>query len=157
VNLDGYPDLVVADNGFLGPSAVSVLINAGDGTFLPAVSYAAGDQPLAVLAADYNGDGFPDIGVANFSGNQVSLLLNNGDGNLDLAVAANLAASVDVLYGDGTGRLGSSTAYDGGNTPFWVIASDLNGDGRPDLVTVDDYLYLIVLLNSGAPMTGRLR
>ena len=177
VNLDGWPDLIVADNGFLGPSAVSVLINAGNGTSLPAVSYTAGDQPLAVLAADYDGDGFPDIGVANFNGNQVSLLLNNGDGtfgaaanyatgldpyavaaadfdgdgNLDLAVANNLAASVSILPGDGTGRLGSSTAYDGGNSPPWVIAVDLNGDGRPDLVTVDGYLYLIVILNSETP------
>jgi hypothetical protein len=74
VNLDGLPDLIVADSGFLGPSAVSVLLNRGEGTFLPAVSYTAGNQPLALTTADFNGAGFPDLTVANFNGTQVSMI-----------------------------------------------------------------------------------
>jgi hypothetical protein len=51
-------------------------------------------------------------------------------------------AAVSVLRGDRTGRLSSPpVACDGGNTPFWVVAPDLSGDGAPDLVTVDGYLY----------------
>jgi hypothetical protein len=181
VNLDGSLDLIVADNGFLGPSSVDVLLNHGDGTFLPAVSYTANSQPDAVVAGDFNGDGFPDLAASNMTGGVVSILLNNGDGtfgsaanygtgtepysvaaadfngdgNLDVAVANNFGASLSVLLGDGTGRLGSATAYDAGSTPFWVIATDLNGDGKPDLVTVDDYLYMIVILNTGTAAGNR--
>ena len=34
-NDDGYLDLAFSNWGFIGPSDVSVLLNAGDGTFLP--------------------------------------------------------------------------------------------------------------------------
>jgi hypothetical protein len=54
---------------------VSVLLNLGNGTFAAAVNYAAGSGPYSVTAADLNGDGKPDLAVANSGGN-VSVLLN---------------------------------------------------------------------------------
>jgi hypothetical protein len=54
---------------------VSVLFNNGDGTFAPAVDYLAGTSPQAVVAVDLNGDGKPDLAVAN-GGSTVSVLLD---------------------------------------------------------------------------------
>src|SRR5438309_1816788 len=65
VNGDGKPDLLVAHfcsgpincDGFVG-----VLLGNGDGTFQPAVTYSSGGQyASAVVVADANGDGKPDM------------------------------------------------------------------------------------------------
>ena len=44
---------------------VSVLLNNGDGTFAARVDYPTGTAPASVAAADLNGDGKPDLAVAN--------------------------------------------------------------------------------------------
>jgi len=71
VNGDGKPDLVVASqctvlscvNGSVG-----VLLGNGDGTFQTAVSYGTGGvYAQSVAVADVNGDGRPDLVVANAS------------------------------------------------------------------------------------------
>ena len=68
-----------------------------------------------MAAADLNGDGKPDLAVANSGGDTVSVLLNNGDGTF--------AAKVD---------------YPTGTRPLSVAAADLNGDGKPDLAVANE-------------------
>jgi hypothetical protein len=65
---DGKPDLavVVSGNVIAGMNGnVSVLPNAGKGAFAPPVPYPVGANPSAIVAADLNGDGKPDLAVAN--------------------------------------------------------------------------------------------
>ena len=57
---------------------VEVFLNNGDGTFAPAVNY-PGYAANDLKAADLNGDGIPDLAVANYVGN-LSVLTGNGDG-----------------------------------------------------------------------------
>src|SRR3989442_1126557 len=64
---------------------VSVLLGNGDGTFQPAQSFAAGSYARAVAVGDFNGDGRPDLVVANYYNNDVSVLLGNGDGTFQAA------------------------------------------------------------------------
>jgi FG-GAP-like repeat len=60
----------------------------------------------------------------------------NGDGSADLAVVDSVAKTVAVLLSDGTGHFapagGSPIHLDG--APATVVAADVNGDARPDLV-----------------------
>jgi hypothetical protein len=60
----------------------------------------------------------------------------NGDGSADLAVLDSTAKTVAILLSDGTGNLvpaaGSPIHLDG--IPANVVAADVNGDARPDLV-----------------------
>jgi Flp pilus assembly secretin CpaC len=54
-------------------------------TTFPETSFAVGNNPVALAASDFNGDGLPDIAVANQNDNSISILLNQGSGNFAAA------------------------------------------------------------------------
>jgi len=73
-NNDGKLDLAVADSG---DGTVTLLLGNGDGTFTEASGspYTVGKSPIAIAAADFNGDGKLDLAVANAGDGTVSVLL----------------------------------------------------------------------------------
>ena len=78
LNGDGKPDLIVANQS---GGTVSVLLNttapgATTPSFAAQQTFATGGDPVSVTAADVNGDGKPDLIVANEADNTVSVLLN---------------------------------------------------------------------------------
>jgi hypothetical protein len=123
LNGDGKPDIVAATydaNGNNGAVYIFFQSPTTPGTFLAPVSYPAGAQPQAVKIADVNGDGLPDIVVANYGPG------SNGTGT----------AGVTVLLQDAAhpGTFLAPVSYP---TPFGAVdvaVADLNSDGRPDLV-----------------------
>jgi hypothetical protein len=163
-NADGKLDLAVANNG-PGANNVSVLLGKGDGTFQPAVNYAAGSLPLSVAVADINEDGMADLVVANDSSNNVSVLLGNGDGTFQAPanhavgtapsfvavgdfdnngipdlVTANFgsgANSVSVLAGIGGGSFQPAVSYAAGAGPISIAVGDFNSDGNQDLAVAN--------------------
>ena len=143
---------------------VEVLEDRSMPSFLGPVSYDAGTIPLAVVTADFNGDGRLDLATANAGDNTVSVLLGNAngtfqpaqnsptgttplsvavgdfnaDGKLDLATANACDVSVLLGNGDGTFQAPSSTGVAG--NPASVAVGDFNGDGKLDLgVTANVY------------------
>src|SRR5262249_17708516 len=56
------------------------LLGTGTGSFATATSFAAGSGPNSVAVGDFNGDGKQDLVVANYFGNNVSILLGTGTG-----------------------------------------------------------------------------
>ncbi|VAW63090.1 hypothetical protein MNBD_GAMMA11-1248, partial [hydrothermal vent metagenome] len=103
-NKDGFQDLFIP-NISAGPSRL--FKNNGpdsNGNYsFSDVSASANVQMIGVLSAgvavgDYDGDGFEDIFVANYSGPN-TLLRNQGDGSFDdVSVAANLANEVKSSF-----------------------------------------------------------
>jgi Flp pilus assembly secretin CpaC len=73
-NIDGLPDLAVADQG---DNAVSFLLNLGGGLFGPNFELPVGTSPDSVVSADFNGDSSPDVAVANNGSANVSVILNS--------------------------------------------------------------------------------
>src|SRR5919204_112955 len=83
-NVDGDHDRDLAVAHQLTPDGkVTIFKNKGSGDFFQPASSpeAAGDQPLAIVAADFNLDTGPDLAVVNGLGGNVTVLGNNGSGN----------------------------------------------------------------------------
>jgi hypothetical protein len=85
--------------------------------FAPSVEYSAGanSSPTGVAISDVNSDGKPDILTANSN-----------------------TSSISVLLGTGTGSFGTNTAFSTGASysyPYEVTVGDMNGDGKPDIIT----------------------
>jgi FG-GAP-like repeat len=122
VNGDGAQDLVTTN--FEGGN-VTVLLGDGKGGFheAPGSPFPAGASPFSLALADLNGDGHLDIVAANFSG-------QGGDTSRD---------AVNVLLGDGRGgfRPMKGSPFASGANPVGVAVGDVNGDGRPDVVTAN--------------------
>jgi hypothetical protein len=122
----GYPDLVVANycasSTNCANGAVGVLLGNGDGTFQPAVSYGTGGlNAISVTIQDVNGDGIPDVLVANECADNTCV---NG--------------SVSVLLGNGDGTLQSAVSYvTGGQYAISVAVGNLITGGYPDLVVAN--------------------
>jgi type II secretory pathway component GspD/PulD (secretin) len=54
-------------------------------TTFPETNFNSGNNPVALVASDFNADGSLDVAVANKDDNSVSILLNRGDGNFAAA------------------------------------------------------------------------
>ncbi len=109
--------------------SVSVDVNKGDGSFPTGRNYRVGDNPTAGTVADLNGDGRPELIVTRNEGTEagpygpvVSVHLNRGDGRFK--------PRVDYPTRGVAG----------------VQGVDLNGDGKPELVSTGT-TTLSVLMN----------
>jgi hypothetical protein len=175
-NGDGAPDLAVAGNFYL--QGVSILLGAGDGTFVHGQGTGDGQGfHASVTVGDFNGDGLADLALADSVGTTVGILLGqgdgtfrhvtpsasagpfprslavgdfNGDGRQDLVVANGYNAdTVSVLLGNGDGSFQARLRYDVGSYPASVAVGDFNGDGFPDIVVANyDADAVSVLLNA---------
>jgi FG-GAP-like repeat len=132
INGDGNLDCVVADQEF---NDLTILLGNGDGTFSPRKSLPPGpvliEQTAAIAAAvaDFNGDGIPDLAIA-----EGNVSYNDG--------------GISVLLGKGKG-LFQAPVYTNSNGALGVIAAaDFNKDGRPD-VAVPNGNGAAVLLGNG--------
>ena len=126
-NGDGVTDLAIANSGepstatngtAVTGNTVSILlgnpnpnqINTGNGTFVAQTTYAAGNGPTSLAAADYNQDGLLDLAVADATDNAVTLLFNQGNGVFTVTTPEIPVAS----------------------DPVSIVSADFNADGRPD-------------------------
>lgn len=138
--------------------------------------FPVGNAPSSIAVGDFNGDGRPDLAVANNSSNNISILLRttsgifitaqnlavgfapssitvadfNSDSIADLAVANSSSNTVSVLFGNGDGTFGLRQELAVGLSPSFVIAWDLNDDGVPDLAVANHGSNTVsVLLGKG--------
>jgi hypothetical protein len=117
VNGDRRPDFVVPVADSHGRiTGIEVLRGDGAGGFAEApgspVPIVAGAD-VSVAVADLDGDGKPDLAVANTQQNDIL-----------------------VLHGDGTGGFGPPTTVRSARRPQDIAVGDFDGNGKPDLAAL---------------------
>ena len=130
-NLDGIPDIASANGD---SNNVTILLADGHGGFYsaPGSPFSAGSGPLALAAGDLNGDGIPDLAIANSAPAGLTILIGsargafappftislpqssgpaaialgdfNGDGYADVALADRVRSEFILLFGNGAGN-----------------------------------------------------
>jgi sugar lactone lactonase YvrE len=126
-NGDGNMDIAVGLNAVSPTDSPTILLGDGTGNFNPVTGNPITTVGRPVLVQDFNGDGRPDLLLADVLSASMTVLLGNGDGTFTVSPQG-------VFY----------TNY--GNNP--VAAGDFNGDGIPDLAVGGGY-YLVILLGQG--------
>jgi hypothetical protein len=188
-NGDGSPDVATAN---ADTSDVSILLNttatgSTTPTFAPKVDFPTRDWPISVSIGDINGDGSPDVATANFSSYTTSILLNttatgattptfapkvdfttgivpysvsigdiNGDGKPDVVTANRNSDTTSILLnttatGATTPTFAPKVDFPTQTGPHSVSIGDINGDGKPDVVTANRYSDTTSILLNNTP------
>ena len=169
-NGDGNLDIVVANNSSpsTNPSTgttSNIFFGDGTGNFTLGGNLTPGGtiNPQFFAIGDYNGDGFPDIAVANNATNTINIYLNSGtgtftlkqtlattagniiilpadvnkDGKIDLVVStSSTTAPINVWTGNGDGTFTAAANPPATGASYASVAvADFNGDGNVDIIT----------------------
>jgi len=165
---------------FIDPLIVGTIPEPDRQPLFPGPIFPVGDRPLDVIAADFDGDGAPDLATANSLSDDVSILLGRRDGSFapastfgvgdaprglagvdldgngaqDIVISNVSGDSVSVLLGVGDGsfvHLGPFSVGGVDRFPQDVATADFDGDTVPDVVTANlDDLSILLGTGTGA-------
>jgi hypothetical protein len=149
LNADQKPDLVVINHDGNDSQKLMVFMNtttaSNDVSFSGPYAFNVEGNPDSLTVADFNQDGKPDVAVGNevmdasgqyIQGNVTVYLDATGQGDTSATLVAQMPSAIGFgpIFG----------------TVFSIAASDVNGDGLPDIVTANDADgTLSVLMNTG--------
>ncbi|MCS3794782.1 FG-GAP-like repeat-containing protein [Niastella sp. OAS944] len=110
---DGKPEIITAIGGAGGISLLENTSTPGTISFNPRVHFFTDGAPYEVAIADVDGDGRADMISTNTTSNNITIYRTNGSNPLTFDTKINLLTATD---------------------PRGLELSDLNSDGKPDIV-----------------------
>jgi hypothetical protein len=123
LNGDDFADIVVLNRD---SKNASVLINRGNGRFLPQQKTALGGTPVAMTLADLTGNGRSDLALLLAGSNKVAVRKFSGK------------------------KFGPAKIFNVGPNPKWLTVADVNDDVRLDIITTNAGNKTVsVLLHNG--------
>ncbi|UCD17513.1 MAG: PKD domain-containing protein [Candidatus Zixiibacteriota bacterium] len=150
--------------------------------FAPPATYSTGDSPFSAAAADFNGDGFPDLAVPGCYSHSISIRFNDGfgtfsdtvnypageypfsicagdidaDNDIDLVITSYIDTGwVYTLENLGDGTFDTAVGYAVGQYPYSVTLVDVDGVSGPDIVVANEISEDIsILFNNGEGTYG---
>jgi hypothetical protein len=158
INNDAFPDIVAGGSTF-----ASIYMNRGDGTF-EVKTFTANGNYWQLAVEDLNGDGLGDLALTDISNSRIVVAMGRGDGTFDAGtpylagkpahslVATDLTGdkapelvagsyttnNMHVLLNDGRGVFRDGMIFPPDAmmmaNPLWLGSTDVNGDGRADVV-----------------------
>jgi hypothetical protein len=114
-NGDGKLDVATAEYHTGSGHGLTIFLGDGHGGLAKHAGYVVGLAPLDLATGDFNGDGIPDLAVAELHG------------------------AVSILIGKGDGTFSRPRPYDTGRGPGSVVAADLDADGNIDLLLLNEH------------------
>ena len=135
---DGKPDIAVVNEA---DNTISVLHNnstPGIISFSSQVVFTTGSGPISISAGDFDGDGKPDLAVANSGDNTVSVFRNT-------------VATGSITTSSFASPVNLSTGPSG---PFYIAVGDMDGDGKADIISSNSDGSISVLRNDPLLASG---
>jgi hypothetical protein len=140
LNDDGKADIITANaNG----NSISVLKNIsapGNLSFLQKVDFSSGPDTRKTVTGDLDGDGKPDVVAINANAGNASTM----------SVFLNTSNSSTISFA-------AKTDYSTGNGTQGLAIADMNGDGKPDIITSSGNSgFFSIFLNASTPGSFKL-
>lgn len=183
---DGRPDFAAVQNARRNGedhATIGIYLNQGDGSFSYQERY-PGQDADGIAAADFDGDGQPDLAIASGYDHYARVFLNNlgafsksadfsaarpsavavgdfdADGNVDIATASPDAGpweahTMNVFWNRGGVQFVSRPTLAIAALPKSMASADLDGDGREDVVVAGKNAVSVFLATAGASFAAR--
>ncbi len=133
LDIDGKPDLAIINQTNNTLSIIRNTTTSGSITaasFAPKVDFSTGSNPYGIAIGDLDGDGKPDIAVANVSGSAVSIYRNTTiSGSITTTSFTN---KIDIAA----------------ESPRAVAIADIDGDGKSDLIVSNVQVHTLSIYRS---------